>query len=168
MPVSRNGLCPDLGSYIHYGVNDPKQITKMADTPGMTVIIRHHRNLGRAESLTLGSMNLRRFGLLTAMRRFEVREYRTSGSTPGTKHQVLGRRAPGAGVLVVREGTGWVMGQDGSREAISAKSVVMWDTGEWVEYGSEDGLRAEEFWAVQEPEGAAEARLSAAFGQAGN
>jgi hypothetical protein len=102
------------------------------------------------------------------MRRFEVREYRASGGTPGSKHQVLGRRAPGAGVLLVREGTGWVLSQDGSREAISAKTVVMWDAGEWVEYGSEDGLRAEEFWAAQEPEGAAEARLSAAFGQAGN
>ena len=98
------------------------------------------------------------------MRRFEVRECRTYGGTPGTKFGVPGRRALGAGVLIVREGIGWVMGHDGAREVIGAKSVVLWDAGEWVEYGSDDGLTAEEYWAVREPEGAAEARLAAVFG----
>ena len=37
--------------------------------------------------------------------------------------------------------------------SISARSVVMWDAGEWVEYGSDDGLKAEEYWAAREPEG---------------
>jgi hypothetical protein len=50
--------------------------------------------------------------------------------------------------LVVQEGAGWVMRQDGTREALSAKSVVMWDAGEWVGYGSDDGLKAEEYWAA--------------------
>jgi hypothetical protein len=87
------------------------------------------------------------------MRWFEVREYMSSAGAPGGKFRVPGRRAPGAGVLVVQEGTGWVMEQDGTREAVSAKSVVVWEAGEWVEYGSDDGLEAEEYWAAQEPEG---------------
>jgi hypothetical protein len=102
------------------------------------------------------------------MRRFKVKEYKTSGGTPGSQYHVLGRRAPGTGVLVAQEGNGWVLGQDGSREAIRAKSVVIWDIGEWVEYGSDDGLRAEEFWATEEPQGAAEARLAVAFGHRDN
>jgi hypothetical protein len=102
------------------------------------------------------------------MRQFEVRDYRTSASPPGVRFRATGRRAVGAGVLVVQEGAGWVMGQDGTREAIRAKSVVMWDAGEWVEYGSDDGLRAEEYWAVAEPEEAAEIRLTAAVDRDGN
>ena len=94
-------------------------------------------------------------------------EYKANAGGPGGKYQALGRRAPGDGVLVVQEGTGWVMGQDGTRERLSAKSVVMWSAGEWVEYGSDDGLKAEEYWAVQEPEGAAEARLAVVFGHTG-
>ncbi|HSR85271.1 MAG TPA: hypothetical protein VLM11_13935 [Streptosporangiaceae bacterium] len=102
------------------------------------------------------------------MRWFEVRESRSSASTPGGKFRVLGRQAPGAGVLVVQEGTGWVTGQDGTREAVSAKSVVVWDAGDWVEYGSDDALKAEEYWAVQEPDESAETRLVAAFGHKGS
>jgi hypothetical protein len=101
------------------------------------------------------------------MRQFEVREYKINAAGPGGRYQVLGYRVPGAGVLVVQEGTGWVMGQDGTREAIAARSVVLWDAGEWVEYGSEDGLEAEEYWEAQEPEGAAEARLAAFFADQG-
>jgi hypothetical protein len=101
------------------------------------------------------------------MRLFEVREHGSYGGSPGTKYRALGRRAPGAGVLVVQEGAGWVMRQDGTRAAISARTVVMWDAGEWVEYGSDGGLRAEEYWAAREPEGAAEARLAAFFGHQG-
>src|SRR5258708_15567368 len=88
-----------------------------------------------------------------------VDDGRINAATPGTKYQALGHRAPGVGVLVVEEGTGWVMGQDGMREAIGAKSVVMWDVGDWVEYGSDDGLKAEEYWAAREPEGGAAAQV---------
>jgi|SRR5579859_8093147 len=104
---------------------------------------------------------------MSVMRRFDVREHRTNAASPGGRYQVLGYRAIGAGVLVVQEGTGWVMGQDGTREAIAARSVVLWDAGEWVEYGSEDGLESEEYWEAREPEGAAEARLAAFFGRQG-
>ena len=101
------------------------------------------------------------------MKRFEVMEYKANAGGPGVEYQALGRRAPGDGVLVVQEGTGWVMGQDGTQEPVSARSVVMWAAGEWVEYGSDDGLKAEEYWAVREPEGATEARLAAFFGHEG-
>ncbi len=47
-----------------------------------------------------------------------------------------GFRAPGTIVLVVQEGTGWVMRQDGSRETVEEKSVVIFDTGDWLEYGT--------------------------------
>jgi hypothetical protein len=35
---------------------------------------------------------------------------------------------------VPHEGTGWVLRPDGAREAIEAQSVVIWGTGDWVEY----------------------------------
>ncbi len=104
--------------------------------------------------------------LTRRMRRFEVKEYRTSAGRTGTEHAVLGRPAPGAGVLVVQEGSGWVMGPDGTREAVGAKSVVIVDPGDWVEYGG-DGLRVDEYWAAHEPEEAARARLTAVFGHQG-
>src|SRR5262249_43489164 len=101
------------------------------------------------------------------MRWFAVSEYGTNGGIPGTKYRVLGRHAPGAGVLVVQEGTGWGMGQAGTGEAISAKAVVVWAAGAWVEYGRDDGLMAEEYWAAHEPGEIAQARLAAVFGHQG-
>jgi hypothetical protein len=98
------------------------------------------------------------------MRHFEVREHAASTGSAGAIYRALGRRALGAGVLIVQEGAGWVTTQDGGRQALAAKSVVIWDTGEWVEYGSDDGLIVEEYWAVREPDGAAESRLAAFFG----
>jgi hypothetical protein len=84
-------------------------------------------------------------------------------------HEVQGARTPGARSRRLGSAGGHRLGagQDGTRVAIAAKTVVMWDAGEWVEYGSDDGLKAEEYWAVQEPEGAAQARLAAAFGHEG-
>jgi hypothetical protein len=99
------------------------------------------------------------------MRRFEVRQHQTNTGGPGAVYRALGRRAPGAGVLIVHEGTGWVAAHDGGRHSIAARSVVTWDTGDWVEYGSDDGLTAEEYWEAAEPDGAAEARLAAFFGE---
>ncbi|HEV2450463.1 MAG TPA: hypothetical protein VGS62_00875 [Streptosporangiaceae bacterium] len=100
------------------------------------------------------------------MRWFEVREHRTSAGSAGTTFRATGRWAAGPGVLIVREGTGWVTGQDGTREAIAAPAVVIWEAGEWVEYGSDDGLRAEEYWAVRDPEEATEIRLASGSGEA--
>jgi hypothetical protein len=36
-----------------------------------------------------------------------------------------------------------------------------------VEYGSDDGLKVEEYWAAQEPEEVTQARLAAVFGHQG-
>lgn len=57
-----------------------------------------------------------------------------------------GFRAPGRIVLVVQQGTGWVVREDGGRDVLDAKSVVIYDTGDWVEYGSDgsgEAFRAE-------------------------
>lgn len=95
---------------------------------------------------------------------FQVKEHGTSSCTPGAKTHVLGRVAPGDGVLVIQGGSAWVGGQDGSRVAANAKSVIFYKAGDWVEYGTNDWFRVEEYWAASEPEGAAEARLAAVFG----
>jgi len=43
--------------------------------------------------------------------------------------------------MVVQNGSRWVTCPDGSREDIDAKSVVIWDTGDWVEHGGTGALR---------------------------
>lgn len=40
-------------------------------------------------------------------------------------------------VLVVQDGAGWVMGQDGTRETVEAKTVVIYEAGDWIEYASD-------------------------------
>jgi hypothetical protein len=95
---------------------------------------------------------------------FHVKEHGTGSCTPGTKAHVLGRTAPGNGVLIIQDGSAWVARQDGTRAVVNAKSVVFYEAGDWVEYGTSDWFKAEEDWAASEPEGAAEARLAAAFG----
>lgn len=53
--------------------------------------------------------------------------------------------------MVVSEGTGWVMNQNGDREPIVAGSVIVWDTGDWVEYaGIGDTFKAVDYWGVPE------------------
>jgi hypothetical protein len=95
---------------------------------------------------------------------FQVKEHGSGSCTPGTKAHVLGRAAPGNGILIIQDGSAWVARQDGTRAVVNAKSVVFYDAGDWVEYGTNDWFKAEEYWAASEPEGAAEARLAAAFG----
>ena len=41
--------------------------------------------------------------------------------------------------MVVQEGSGWVLRQEGTRKNLTAASVVIWEPGEWVEYGSYGG-----------------------------
>ena len=59
-----------------------------------------------------------------------------------------GFQAPGSIVMVLQEGTGWVLRQDGSRETIEAPSVVIFDTGDWFEYGtnSNNGFKIDSYW----------------------
>jgi hypothetical protein len=46
-------------------------------------------------------------------------------------------------VLILQSGLGWVMGQDGSPMEIAGKTVVFWDRGDWVEYGTEGAADSE-------------------------
>jgi hypothetical protein len=80
--------------------------------------------------------------------------------------RVHGVRAPGRIVMVVREGSGWVRRQDGSREGLTATSVVIWEPGEWVEYGSNagEGFESESYWAEDLSEQEWKAVLAEAFG----
>jgi hypothetical protein len=45
-------------------------------------------------------------------------------------------------VLVVREGTAWVQREDSTRETVGARSVVVYDAGDWVEWGSDGSSEA--------------------------
>jgi hypothetical protein len=68
--------------------------------------------------------------------------------TPGSKGQKHGIRAPGRIVMALREGSCWVQLQDGARENLGAKSVVIWEPGDWVEYGfnTGEGFKAQSYW----------------------
>ena len=105
------------------------------------------------------------------MHAFAVRSVGTGGAAPHPQagsFQIDGYRSPGPGVLVVEEGTGWVRRADGRRHDVSGPTVVMWDTGDWVEYGS-DGpfpFRTRDYWAATLPEEESQARLNEIFGPA--
>ena len=62
--------------------------------------------------------------------------------------QTHGMRAPGRVVMVVQEGSCWVRLQDSTRKNLTAKSVVIWEPGEWVEHGSitGEGYKTESYW----------------------
>lgn len=56
-------------------------------------------------------------------------------------------RAAAPIVMVIEDGTVWVMDQEGVRHALKAPSVVIWDTGDWVAYGSEGLGKSKDYWA---------------------
>ena len=93
---------------------------------------------------------------------FQVEEHGTASCEPGSNTRVPGRVAPGNGVLIIRGRSAWVARQDGTRAMVNARSVVFYEAGDWVEYGTSDWFKAEEYWAVSEAEGTAEAGLAAA------
>ena len=77
-----------------------------------------------------------------------------------------GFHAPGRTVLVVRQGTGWAANQDTGRHALEAKSVVVYEAGDWVEYGSDgsgDAFEAELYSAADFSEDQRAARLARFF-----
>jgi hypothetical protein len=78
-----------------------------------------------------------------------------------------GFRAPGAGVLVVEDGTVWVALADGTRADLPAKSVVVYETDDWVEYGSDGQLpwTVRDYWAAMEPFEESQRRLHEIFGE---
>ena len=68
--------------------------------------------------------------------------------------------------MVVREGSVWVRLQDGTRENLTATSVVIWDQGDWVEYGSTtgEGCKTERYWTEDLSEEEWKAIFAEAFG----
>jgi hypothetical protein len=88
--------------------------------------------------------------------------------SPMPSGQVRGHgfAAPGRVVLVLREGAGWVRPRDGAAEPLAAPSVVAWEKGEWVEYGSDGSrsFRAELYWEAGLPADQQAAVLKEAFG----
>jgi len=103
------------------------------------------------------------------MRLFDVKAY---GKTAMLAHPdrvvstVGGFRAPGPGVLVIEEGNVWVALADGSRQNVSAKSVVVYEADDWVEYCSygPQPFRTRNYWAAAEPFEDSERRLEEIFG----
>lgn len=77
-----------------------------------------------------------------------------------------GRRAPGRVVMVLQEGSCWVRRADASREDLTAKSVVIWEPGEWVEYGGDgnEGYKIEGYWEQDLSEEEWKAIFAEAFG----
>jgi hypothetical protein len=73
----------------------------------------------------------------------------TAPPGPGGGGGSCGVCAPGPVVMMIHEGSCWVRREDGSREDLHAQSVVIWQPGEWVEYGSDDGAgyTIECYWA---------------------
>ena len=74
------------------------------------------------------------------MQTFKVRHWEALESPPQEPFGGVvetGFQAPGRVVLVVREGTAWVQREDSTRETVGAKGVVMYDAGDWIEYGSD-------------------------------
>jgi hypothetical protein len=81
-----------------------------------------------------------------------------------------GFHAPGRMVLVVREGTAWIQREDGTCETVGAKSVVIYDAGDWVEYGSNgngEAFQAEIYGTAGFSGEQQAARLARFLGQAG-
>jgi hypothetical protein len=84
---------------------------------------------------------------------------------PG-KGQSHGISAPGRIVLVLREGSCWVQVEDGLRRHLSAQSVVIWEPGDWVEYGHDagEGFGADSYWEDDLTEEEREAIFADVFG----
>lgn len=64
---------------------------------------------------------------------------------------------------MVHQSTGWALRENGDREVLDAKSVALYDTGEWVEYGSDgssEAFRTEIYGAANFPQERAAARLA--------
>lgn len=105
------------------------------------------------------------------MQTFDVRHWECLESPPQEPFGGViepGFQAPGRMILVVREGTAWVQREDSTRETISAKGVVMYDAGDWIEYGSDgsgDAFCAELYGAAEFSAEQQAARLARFLGQ---
>ena len=78
---------------------------------------------------------------------FEAESRGSSEHHGGGSWRVEGFRAASPIVMVVESGTVWIMDQRGVRHTLNAPSVVAWDMGEWVAYGSEGPAKIKDYWA---------------------
>lgn len=105
------------------------------------------------------------------MQTFKVRHWECLESPPQEPFGGViepGFQAPGRMILIVREGTAWVQREDGNRETVGARSVVMYDAGEWIEYGSDgsgEAFQAELYGAAEFSGEQQAARLARFLGQ---
>ena len=101
------------------------------------------------------------------MRTFKAKCSEHTEIPPGTS-LAYGIRAPGPMVLVVQEGTGWVKRKDGSRETIEAQSVVIFEAGDWFEYGANNNgnsrFKVDIYWETGLSEEEQKAIFAAIFG----
>ena len=97
------------------------------------------------------------------VKRWEDGEFRLPLADTSRFH---GLRAPGRIIMVVQEGSGWVLRQDGTHADVAAKSVVTWDTGDWVEYGCDGSseFKFESYWEAYLSEEEWAARMAEVFG----
>ena len=65
----------------------------------------------------------------------------------GADWQVIGFRAAAPVVMVLEDGSLWVVDQNGVRRTLNAPAVTTWDTGEWVAYGAEGPAKFKDYWA---------------------
>jgi hypothetical protein len=81
------------------------------------------------------------------MLRFEVNSRGSSEHHGHGSWWVEGFRAAAPVIAVIEDDSVWVADQQGARHAVNAPSVVAWDTGEWVQYGSEGPAKIKDYWA---------------------
>lgn len=89
---------------------------------------------------------------MEGMLRFEANSRGSSGHHGDGSWWVEGFRAAGPIVMLVEDGSVWVMDQQGVRHALDAPGVVVWDTGDWVAYGSEGPAKIKDYWAPRASE----------------
>jgi hypothetical protein len=73
-----------------------------------------------------------------------------STGEPSPSWQVAGFVASSHIVLVVEEGDGWVKRGVDDIEAFVAPYVLVWQPGDWVEYGSLRGMRERNYFGPRE------------------
>lgn len=82
----------------------------------------------------------------------------------GAASQSYGFQAPGPIVLIVKEGSAWVLREDGTRTTVTGRSVVIYSAGDRVEYGGDGDQEIETYWATDLSEEEWKVRLAAVFG----
>ena len=81
------------------------------------------------------------------MLKFEANSHGSAEQHGSGSWRIKGFRAASPIVMVVESGSVWVPDQGGVRHTLNAPSVVAWQTGEWVAYGSDGPASIKEYWA---------------------